>query len=443
MKRRIGATAFLIFLLCLVTFSSVLSISASKSDADQPPKLSSCAAACIFDKTHGKILYMEDGDRILNTSTSAKVMMGLLACELLEGRLSETVTITEDMLSGASGYSMKLKTGEELSVADLLYGAICGSYNDAAYAIASVCADSSADFVALMNKKAAALGASATNYTNPLGYPDNDAMVTTLSDTLRIANAASENELYMEICSAKSYTVPATNLTAKRTVSNRNRLVYTPPNTSSVYFNPVCLGMNAGSSGESGGWSVITLARDEDVDLICIVLGGKEDDSGEIYAYAAANSLIEWACERYNTVRLLEEGENVGKAEVTMTSFGTSKVDRITSAPLDVYIPNGRGGDVELKVEHISSKLRAPIKAGEKIGAVIAYLDGERIGSCDILIAEDCEANVIMKVIDTLGGYTKSRAFIASAVFFVLVLPIALTVSKRRNSMHRRRKRRY
>ncbi len=440
-ERRIAIIS--IFSLCLALLSSFFVVSASAYDVPSTPKTEKCAAACLYDKTHGRILYIENGDKILNTSTSAKVMMGLLACEMLGDRLDETVTLTDAMLRDSSGYSMGLKSGEQIGIRDLLYGAICGSYNDAAYALASICAGSSAEFTALMNQRAAALGASATSYTNPLGYPDSDSMVTTVSDTLKIAIEASENELYMKLCSTKSHTVSATNLNSAKTVFNRNRLVYTPPNTSSLYFNPACLGMNAGSSGERGGWSVMTVAQDDGAELICIVLGGEESEDGEIFAYKTANMLIDHACNTYDTVSFFEKGEVLGKAKVTMTAFGSDEVDFKAAAPLDTYIPTSRAGDVELKVEYASSELRAPIKAGERIGAVSAYLDGELVGSCDILLAKNCDANAVMKVISAIGEYTGSRAFISSVVFFVIALPVALIVSKRRNGVHRVSKRRY
>ena len=169
---------------------------------------------------------------------------------------------------------------ETIKIKDLLYGAICGSYNDAGYAIASICSGSSVGFVSAMNERAKALGALSTNYTNPLGYPDNDAMKTTLSDTLKIASAASENSLYMEICSAKKHEISETNLSGARTVYNRNYLVSS--RSTQAYYNPVCSGMNAGISGEAGGWSVITLAHDDGADYICIILGGEESEDGRM-----------------------------------------------------------------------------------------------------------------------------------------------------------------
>ena len=437
MKKITGVLSLL--LLSLMIISSFFVLPASADSSIKPPSVENCRAACLYDKTHDRILVMENPDAPLNTSTSAKVMMGLLACELLSDRLDEAVTLTDEMLSGASGYSMQLKSGETIKIKDLLYGAICGSYNDAGYAIASICSGSSVGFVSAMNERAKALGAMSTNYTNPLGYPDNDAMITTLSDTLKIASAASENQLYMEICSAKKHEISATNLSGARTVYNRNYLVSS--RSTQAYYNPVCSGMNAGISGEAGGWSVITLAHDDGADYICVILGGEESEDGEIYAYDTANRLINWACDTYNLYKVFNKGQIIGKAEVGLTALGSQKVDYALSDDLSIYIPDRSNPNITYKTQFVSDKLKAPIKAGEKIGVVCVYCDGEIVGEGDVVLLEDCESNAFMKALSALGDYTKSRAFISAIVCFAILLPTVLIVKNNRS--HRKYKRRY
>ena len=270
MKRRNLRLVSLILVIVTIA-SSLFCLSASAKDEESPPRVENASAACIYDKTHNKMLVNENPELVLNTSTSAKVMTGLIACKMLGERLDETVTVTAEMLRGTSGYSMRLKEGEKIKINDLLYGAICGSYNDAAYVLANVCAGNAQGFVSLMNEKARELGAESTAYTNPLGYPDNSAMVTTLSDTLKIALAASDNELYMEISSAKKHEIGKTNVSDARTVYNRNYLISS--RSTQAYYNDKCAGMNAGISGDAGGWIIVTLDHDDGADYICIVLG--------------------------------------------------------------------------------------------------------------------------------------------------------------------------
>ena len=433
---------FCLAILIMILAPSLFIFAASADNTPTPPEITDGGAYCLFDKTHKKMLVSKNETAVLNTSTSAKVMMGLIACEELSSRLDEVVTVTESMLSGSGGYSMRLQAGEQIKIIDLLYGAICGSYNDAAYVLASVCGGSADGFVERMNQKAKALGAASTNYKNPIGYPDNDAMVTTLADTLQIALAASENQLYMEISSAKHHDIGATNMSAARTVYNRNYLISS--RSTQAYYNSACKGMNAGISGEAGGWSIVTLATDESTDYICIVLGGGENaETGEICAYNTVNTLVDWACDTFNDYQIFKKGQILGEAEIGMTALGTKKAEYAAAQDFSVYIPDGSNPSLNYKVEYVSERLIAPIKAGERIGTANVYCNGELVGKCDVILTEDCEANVIMKAIGAIGGYTKSRAFILTLIFIVIVMPIVIIKEKRRVRGNHRRRRKY
>lgn len=412
----IRSTAFAAVLIFTLLFIlSALPISAA---APEPPKNITAVSALLYDKTHGKYLVEENAFAMVNTSTSAKITMGLLACEMLGDRLEEKITITEEMIAEASGYRMNLKVGELIGIKDLLYGAICGSYNDAAYALSHVSGKSIQGFVEMMNLKALELGAKNTKYVNPLGYPDNASMITTAYDTLKIALAASENELYMEICSAVKYTVPATNKTEERQFYNRNHLVSSAADAG--YYNSKCKGMNAGYSGEAGGWSIVTLAHDDGADYICIVLGGKESaDGSEIYAYDDVNALVNWACKTYNNYTVFPAGAQLGTTKIPLTMGDASAY--IAAEDLTIYVPTEENISIYRNIE-LDNDLKAPIEAGTKIGRVTVTLDGEKIGDCELLLKESCEANGVMLVIDALGSYTTSRAFIATLICFAVLL---------------------
>ena len=201
--------------------------------------------------------------------------------------------------------------------------------------------------------------------------------------------------------------------------------------------------MNAGISGDSGGWSIITLAQDEGVEYICIILGGEENaETGEIYAYNTANTLIKWASKTYNLYKVYGKGQVIGKADVGMTALGSEKVDLAVTDELNVYIPDHSNPDISYKVEYDSDKLVAPIKAGERIGVVKVYSNGELVGECPVALVEDCEANGVMKVISAIGNYTKSRAFIAALICFFILLPITL-IFKSKRGVKRGKYRRY
>ncbi len=426
----------------ILILSNSLSIFVSAYKVPTPPSVSDVEAYCLYDKTHKKMIVSENIDNQVNTSTSAKIISGIIACETLKNRLDDVIIITQDMLDGVSGYNMKLVEGERITVKDLLYAAICGSYNDAYYALANICAGDVGNFVSMMNQKAYDLGAASTSYTNPIGYPDNAAMITTASDTLNVALAASDNTLYMEMCSATSHRIGATNKSEERTVYNRNALISSSSGTN--YHNSKCRGMNAGYSGEAGGWSVITLAQDDGAEYICIVLGGKENEDGsQVYAYKAVNTLVNWACSTYNLYSVFPEGKQMGTTKIKLSGVTGSDAPFFTANSVDVYIPTDSAYDTELSYNILldSNSFTAPIDAGAKVGVVKVYCNGEVVGECELILKDGYETNGIMLAINTLGEYTKSRAFISTIVCFVILLISTVIYSKSNPSMRSRRKR--
>lgn len=435
-KKFCAVAVFLLFVISVLCTH----VSASSDKTVSPSFETDGRAACVYDVTHSRFLYSKNLGEVLNTSTSAKVMMGLVACEQLSQRLEEKITVTEKMLAGVAGYSMKLKVGEEIKIKDLLYGAICASYNDAAYVLANVCSGSTQAFVDLMNSRAKELGALSTSYTNPVGYPDNSAMITTLSDTVKIAEAAYGNELYMEICSRVSYSVAATNLSSARSFYNRNYLLSSGNQFN--YYNSKCRGMNAGISGEAGGWSVVTVAKDDGADLICIVLGGTEDENA-IYAYDTVDKLVDWACAEYNLKTVFEAGDEIGTTDVGLTSFGSQKAVYVANEKIDLYISKKAVPSVTYQLVLDGDELNAPITAGDRIGVVNIYCDGVLSGTAEVSIKESYELNTVMLVIDKIGDYTKSRAFLATIVCFVILLPTSLVLKSRRSQKRGGYRRKY
>ena len=419
---------FVALLLLIITVSS-LCIPTVATEAPTEADFSGVGAVYMYDITHDIAVFEYNANKVLNTSTSAKIMMGLVLCEALEDKVDSTVTVTSKMLDGVTGSCMKpnLSVGEEISINSLLYGALCGSYNDAAYVLADIAFGDRSELVAAMNKKAAELGAKDTKYTNPLGYPDNAEMKTSAKDVLKIAREAQKNEMYMTYASAEKYTCESTNTSDKRYIYNRNSLV--SGNTYASYYNPNCIGMNAGYSGEDGGWSVVTSVNDEGVEYIVIVLGGREsDDETEVYAYEVVNKIVNYVCREYNYVRIYKKGQEVGMTAVGLTALNTDNAPYLAADDLNIYVHSSVDlhNDVLYKVHYTQKDIKAPIEAGTKIGVMQAVYNGQIIGECDLVLEKSYERNAIMGSIQSLFDYTQSRAFIATVVFFAVSFVITV-----------------
>ena len=414
-------TAVLLFFCALLTLGTILPAFADLAAVIElvpPPDTSRASSVYMYHINSGTVMLEKNGDTVRFPASTVKIMSGLLACRLAEGRLEQRITITEQMLKDADGRVMGLKAGESVTIKDMLYAAYCSGYNDAVCVLATALCGSTKAFVADMNTLATELGAAQTVYTNPTGLHD-ASMVTTAADTAKIALAASQNALYMEVCAAVKYIMPPTNLSPERTLHNRNSLVSTYYGIG--YFNAACRGMNAGSTDE-GGWCTVTLAEREGDQYLCLVMGADEDENF-IYSYKITNDLVNWACKSFATRQVLKAGQKTVKIPVQNTGLFGLEIDVCAKENLTVYLPrNATDGDLDVRCHLSQTELQAPITAGQAVGVITVYYQGTPLGSVDAVVLEDHARNPIMHGINLLSDYVSSRAFIATVVFAILML---------------------
>ena len=114
--------------------------------------------------------------------------------------------------------------GEQISVKDLLYCTMVRSANEGANALALTVAGDMASFVERMNQRAQELGMTGTHFANPNGLHDPNHY-STARDIYRVCKEAMGHSIFREIVGTGQYQVPATNLTAPRTLYTTNGLL--------------------------------------------------------------------------------------------------------------------------------------------------------------------------------------------------------------------------
>lgn len=130
--------------------------------------------AIMIDLGNNTVVAEKGGDEMIYPASMTKVMTLIVAyenCKNLDDTFTMTAEITDPLFKeGASvaGFSV----GEEVTIRDLLYGAILPSGADATDALAIYTAGSIEKFVAMMNKKVLQLGLSNTHFSNPSGLHD-------------------------------------------------------------------------------------------------------------------------------------------------------------------------------------------------------------------------------------------------------------------------------
>lgn len=416
MKNKIIKTVS-VLLVAILQGMYALSVTSSVSATNPAPTIEHAQVAYVECLETGDTLLLHNPEKEIFTTSSTKLMTAVVAIEALSDRLDEKVTVTAEMLAEVSGNRLGLVVGEIVTVNDLIHILVTGGNNDGAYCLAYLVAGGTSQFVEKMNEKAASLGAFNTHYTNPTGM-HNDFMVTTVSDTAIIAKYAWSLPVFKEASSTPKYVMEATNKNEYRNIYNRNCLISKYYNSS--YYNTDCKGLNAGST-EQGGSCVITVAQNENLSYLIIVMGADTVDD-VMYSYYNVQNLIDWAFDAFAMVDILYKEQMLYEIPVTLSST----VDFVTLAPeknVSVFLPTDV--DVEKEIQYswvpYEQELQAPVYAGQVAGQISAVYNGETIGACNLVVTSDVERSEFLYNMKRIEELTKSKGFIAAVVSAVVI----------------------
>lgn len=182
--------------------------------------------ALLIDLESNTIIAQKNADARIYPASMTKVMTVLVAAEQITD-WDATFTMTQsiiDPLFLADASMAGFVHGEEVSMMDLLYGAVLPSGAEATEALAIVCAGSEEAFAELMNEKAQALGLQDTHFVDASGLHDENHY-TTLSDMAIIMQAALDNPRCREVLTSVNHTSPATAQNPEG-VAMTNRFLY-------------------------------------------------------------------------------------------------------------------------------------------------------------------------------------------------------------------------
>lgn len=154
----------------------------------------------VIEATSRRVLLDEGMNVKCYPASTTKVLTALVVLNNLP--LDKIVEVPKEA-AGVEGSSIYLKTGQKISVEDLLYGLMLRSGNDAAVTLAIATAGSVEDFAKLMNDTAKECGANSSNFVNPHGLHDDDHY-TTAYDLAMICAQAYQNADFVRIVGTKT-----------------------------------------------------------------------------------------------------------------------------------------------------------------------------------------------------------------------------------------------
>ncbi|NLW19806.1 MAG: hypothetical protein GXY84_00315 [Clostridiales bacterium] len=245
------------------------------------------AAACVLvDMRSGRVLFASDMEKRLFPASTTKMMTLLLAVE--RGRLDEEVILPEVTGKVPRDSSLvPVYPGEKMRMRDLLYGLMIRSGNDAANAVAQICAGSVERFVAQMNQRARQLGMENTHFQNPHGYHHQEHY-STAKDLAILALHGMANPDFAQIASALTYDLPATQKRGILQINNTNELLI----PGSPHYYEGAVGIKSGYTSLAGFCYAGGVQR-EGQQLLAVIMGSRTrnrgwDDLARLFNYGFA-----------------------------------------------------------------------------------------------------------------------------------------------------------
>jgi D-alanyl-D-alanine carboxypeptidase len=368
------------FTLYLLVFQNAISYSveALPPQAPSPPPETGSASVVLMDADTGITLYGKDPHERVYPASVTKVMTALLTLEQCEN-LTEPVSFSRfavfSLPRNASHIAMD--EGETLTVYDALCGLLLSSANEVANALAEHVAGSVDDFALLMNKRAQALGAVNTHFSNPTGLHDPEHY-TTAHDMAIIMKEAVKHPVFNEIIAKRRHDIPPTERqTLHRELLNTHRSIHP-----GQHFNETAIGGKTGFTNEAQN-TLITYAMHDGRSLIASVMNGQRpgtyDDTNALLAYGFLLPYEEQiifdgnAYER--VVPVYHEAEQIG--EVTLTG----------ADDLLYLLPQGfNRADIRYEVDW-PRQLSPPILIGDTLGTVACFIQDKKVGEVALTAA--------------------------------------------------------
>ena len=342
--------------------AAVLTLPAPAVSGAEEPAVTA-KGAVLMEAGADRILWSRNGEERLPMASTTKIMTALLTLE--QPGLDEMFTVNAQAIR-VEGTSMGLTEGSQATLRTLAAGMLLASGNDAANAAAVRVAGTQADFVMMMNRRAAQLGMKDTNFETPSGL-DGQSHYSTAADMALLARAALENPDFRSLCSQTSLKLCYGNPPYDRWLANHNRLLKEYPG---------CIGLKTGFTKKAGR-CLVSAAEREGVTLICVTLSDPND-------WRDHTALLDWGFSRVRRTELpgpWTVAVTGGEGESVTVSPGESPAVCV----LEEELPR-----ITWSVE-LPPFLYAPVEPGQPVGTARCLLDGREYAAIP-LIAENAAA---------------------------------------------------
>ena len=334
-------------------------------------------SAILMEASTGTVIYEKNPDQPLKPASITKIMTLLLTFEALEKgqiHLEDQVT-TSAYAKSMGGSQVFLEEGEIQTVDTLIKCIAVASGNDAAVAMAEHIAGSEEAFVQMMNEEAARLNMTATHFEDCCGLTDSDTHITSARDV-----AVMSRELITRYPQIYDYTkIWMEDITH---TTEKGSTLFTLTSTNKLLKQyPYATGLKTGSTS-SAKYCLSATANKDGIDLIAVVMAAPDYK----VRFEDAVKLLQYG---YSVSQIYKDPHQDDLTLAKVTGGVEEEVGLVYETPFTYLDVSGRDlsqitKEIRLKEEH-----QAPITAGDVAGEAIYFLDGNKIGSVNVLYGGD------------------------------------------------------
>ncbi len=369
-------------------FALVLSAACAiaQAQAPQSPEIAARNYVLIDVTANHHVLAEREADAPQDPASLTKLMTAYIVFNALKDKrvtLEQTLPVSKRAWEevkgagkGTGGSVMFIDTTMTPTVDQLLRGLIIQSGNDAAVALAEGVSGTVENFVAQMNKQAAAWGLKNTHFTNVTGLTDPSHKSSARDVAIIAMHIIEDYPQHYPYYSQKEFTFN------KIKQGNRNILLTRDPTVD---------GMKTGFTDAAGYCLVASAHRafpNGERRLISVVMG----TSSKTARADEAQKLLNWGYAAFDAVRLFDKAAAVGTAPVWK---GVAKeVKLVAGTPggaLYVDVPRGEGANLKTELQR-QDPLVAPLQAGQRVGTIkVTTASGVLVAEVPLVTGEAVE----------------------------------------------------
>ncbi|WP_299624326.1 D-alanyl-D-alanine carboxypeptidase family protein [uncultured Tateyamaria sp.] len=317
-------------------------------------------AAYVYDLSTSTVLLNKNADAPLPPASMSKLMTLYVAFEAIErGQLRMTDELVVSAHANSFGGStLFLKTGERVTVEELIRGIIVLSGNDACVVIAEALSPDGTEggFARMMTRRAQDMGMTNSTFANSSGWPAAGHRMSMRDLGLLATRLIEDFPEYYPMFSETEFLFDATE-SANR--FNRNPL---------LKLGIGADGLKTGHTQEAG-YGLTGSAKQGDRRVVFVVSGL---DSTAARAQES-EAIVNWAFRQFAERTLATEGERIATAQVW--EGAEPIVGLVPAADISVLLPVLAGNEVSAEVVY-NGPVQAPIAAGTPLAELVLQPEG-------------------------------------------------------------------